>query len=150
MKAIRFFETSDHARTTRRHIPENSKFHSHRLENLKSYIVHICLHIGCIPNALFHIFHILLVLVFICNNIVTDLIKALPDNSSVNTVQHAAIDEAVFSMWSAPSSVGTTGLCNPFLSKGSVNTLPRIGPCYESGDVNNIGSVFHGVGAECL
>jgi hypothetical protein len=31
-------------------------------------------------------------------NIVTDLINALPGNSSVNTVQHATIDEAVFSV----------------------------------------------------
>jgi hypothetical protein len=30
-------------------------------------------------------------------NIVTDLINALPGNSSVNTAQHAAVDEAVFS-----------------------------------------------------
>jgi hypothetical protein len=56
---------------------------------------------------------------------VTDLIKDLPANSSVNTVQHAAIDEAVFFMLSAPSRRGTVGLCNPFLSNGSVNTLPR-------------------------
>jgi hypothetical protein len=59
------------------------------------------------------------------NYIVTDSINALPDNSSVNTVQHATIDEAVFSMPSAPSNVGTTGLCNSFRSNGSVNTLPR-------------------------
>jgi hypothetical protein len=31
-----------------------------------------------------------------------NLIRALPGNSSVNTVQHATIDEAVFSMSSAP------------------------------------------------
>jgi hypothetical protein len=31
-------------------------------------------------------------------NIVTDFINALPGNSSVNTVQHAAIEEAVFSV----------------------------------------------------
>jgi hypothetical protein len=30
--------------------------------------------------------------------IVTDLISALPANRSVNTVQHATVDEAVFSM----------------------------------------------------
>jgi hypothetical protein len=29
---------------------------------------------------------------------VTDLINALPGNSSVNTVQHATIEEAVFSV----------------------------------------------------
>jgi hypothetical protein len=59
------------------------------------------------------------------NHIVTDMINALLGNNSVNTVQHATIDEAVFSMSSAPSSGGTTGLCNSFLSNGSVNTLPR-------------------------
>jgi hypothetical protein len=31
-------------------------------------------------------------------NIVTDLNSALPGNSSVNTVQHTTIEEAVFSM----------------------------------------------------
>jgi hypothetical protein len=41
-------------------------------------------------------------------NIVTDLINALPGNSSVNTVQHATIDEAVFSMSSAPRPVLVT------------------------------------------
>jgi hypothetical protein len=51
--------------------------------------------------------------------------NALPGNSSVNTVQRATIDEAVFSTSSAPSRGGTTGLCNPVLSNGSVNTLPR-------------------------
>jgi hypothetical protein len=32
------------------------------------------------------------------NNNVTDLINALPGNSSVNTVQHATTEEAVFSV----------------------------------------------------
>jgi hypothetical protein len=67
--------------------------------------------------------------------IVTDLINALPGNSSVNTVQHWAIGEAVFFMSSAPSSGKTTGLCKPFRNNGSVNTFPRIRPCYDSGDV---------------
>jgi hypothetical protein len=31
-------------------------------------------------------------------NILTDLINALPGNSSVNTIQHATIEEAVFSV----------------------------------------------------
>jgi hypothetical protein len=44
-----------------------------------------------------------------------------------------------------------TGLYNPFLSNGSVNTFPRIGPCYENGDViSNRDGVFRGVCAECL
>jgi hypothetical protein len=32
------------------------------------------------------------------DNIVTDLINVLPGNSSVNTVQHATIEEAIFSV----------------------------------------------------
>jgi hypothetical protein len=39
---------------------------------------------------------------------VTDLINALPSNSSVNTIQQATIDEAVFSMSSAPRLVLVT------------------------------------------
>jgi hypothetical protein len=35
---------------------------------------------------------------FIFINTVTDLINALPGNSFVNTVQHATIEEAVFSV----------------------------------------------------
>jgi hypothetical protein len=58
------------------------------------------------------------------DNNVTDLINALPGNSSLNTVQLATIDEAVFSMSSALNSGGITGLCNPFLSNNWVNTLP--------------------------
>jgi hypothetical protein len=57
--------------------------------------------------------------------IVTDLINALPGNSSVNKVQHATIDEAVFSTSSALSSGETTGLCNPLLGTEEVHTLPR-------------------------
>jgi hypothetical protein len=41
--------------------------------------------------------------------IVTDLFNSLPGISSVNTVQHATIDEAVFSMLSAPSKVEQRG-----------------------------------------
>jgi hypothetical protein len=59
------------------------------------------------------------------NDIVKDLLNALTGSNSVNTVQHATIDEAVFSMSSAPSRGGTTGLCNPFLKIGSVNTFLR-------------------------
>jgi hypothetical protein len=36
------------------------------------------------------------------HNNVTDFINALPGNSFVNTIQHATIDEAVFSVSSAP------------------------------------------------
>jgi hypothetical protein len=38
-------------------------------------------------------------------HIVTDLIKALPEDGSVNKVQHAKIDEAVLSMLSTPRPV---------------------------------------------
>jgi hypothetical protein len=37
MEAIRCSETSDHTRSTRRHIPEDGILRSHRRENLKSY-----------------------------------------------------------------------------------------------------------------
>jgi hypothetical protein len=85
------------------------------------------------------------------HSIVTDLINALSGNSSVSTVQHTTIDKDVFSMSSAPRSGGRTGLCNPLLGNGSVNTFPRIGPCYESGDfINNRDGVFRGVRAEEL
>jgi hypothetical protein len=42
------------------------------------------------------------------DNIVTDLINALPGNSSVNSVQHAAIEEAVFS--AVPTDAPTDSL----------------------------------------
>jgi hypothetical protein len=38
-------------------------------------------------------------------DIVTDLINALPSNSSVNKVQHATINEVTFSMSSDPRPV---------------------------------------------
>jgi hypothetical protein len=48
-----FPETSVHTRTTRRHIPENIIVHSHRRENLKSYIrLHLSMTIFC-NNVLF-------------------------------------------------------------------------------------------------
>jgi hypothetical protein len=54
-------------------------------------------------------------------------------------------------MRSASSNSRLTGLCNPFLSNGSVNTFPHIGRCYESSEViNNRDGVFLGVCAECL
>jgi hypothetical protein len=42
------------------------------------------------------------------DDIVTDLISALPGNNSVNTAQLAAQDEVVFSMYSAPRPVLVT------------------------------------------
>jgi hypothetical protein len=38
-------------------------------------------------------------------SIVTDLINALPGNSSVNTVQHATIEEALFSVHPTDASI---------------------------------------------
>jgi hypothetical protein len=40
------------------------------------------------------------------DNIVTDLINALPGNSSVNTVQHGTTEEAVFSVSAVTSHRG--------------------------------------------
>jgi hypothetical protein len=39
MEAIRFSETSVHAKTARLHIPEYGILHSHRRQNLKAYII---------------------------------------------------------------------------------------------------------------
>jgi hypothetical protein len=39
MEAIHSPETSVHTRSTRRHIPEDGILHSHRREDLKSYII---------------------------------------------------------------------------------------------------------------
>jgi hypothetical protein len=86
--------------------------------------------------------------IIIC--IVTDLINALSDNSPVNMVQHATIDEAVCSMSLGPSSGRTMELCKPLLGNWSVNTFLHNGPCYESGDVINTNGVFCGVRAEEL
>jgi hypothetical protein len=61
------------------------------------------------------------ILILYCNG----FDQRVAGNNSVNTVQHAKIDEAVFSTSSAPSNDGTTGLCNPFLSNSSVYTLLR-------------------------
>jgi hypothetical protein len=38
LETIHSSETSIHTRSTRRHIPEDGVLHSHRYENLKSYI----------------------------------------------------------------------------------------------------------------
>jgi hypothetical protein len=39
------------------------------------------------------------------NNNITDLINALPGNSSVNMVQHATMEEAVFSVESTDAPI---------------------------------------------
>jgi hypothetical protein len=51
----------------------------------------LCLHNSCFEQ--------------ICHNIVTDLMNASPSNSSVNTVQHATIEEAVFSVDPTDASI---------------------------------------------
>jgi hypothetical protein len=60
----------------------------------------------------------------------------------VNTSKYATVQGKFFSMQSALSNSRTTELCNPFLSNGSANIFPRIGPYYESGDVINNRTVF--------
>jgi hypothetical protein len=42
-EALSSSETSVHTRTTKRNIPEDTILHSHRRENLKSYIVYLML-----------------------------------------------------------------------------------------------------------
>jgi hypothetical protein len=58
---------------------------------------------------------------------VTDLINALPGNSSVNTVKHATIDEAVFSMLSASRSSLLTDQSTRSLTRNvlSLWSVPR-------------------------
>jgi hypothetical protein len=53
---------------------------------------------------------------------VTDLIIALPGNSYVNTVQHATIDVAVFSMSSALSNSRNGVLCDQLIGYATVLT----------------------------
>jgi hypothetical protein len=65
-------------------------------------------------------------------HIVTDSINALPGNSYVNTVQHATIDEAVFSMSSASSNSRNRVLCDQLLGHATVLIIRLwllCGPC---------------------
>jgi hypothetical protein len=50
MEAIRSSETSVHTRSTRRQIPEDGILHSHRRENLKSYISLFRLKVRAVKN----------------------------------------------------------------------------------------------------
>jgi hypothetical protein len=64
--------------------------------------------------------------------IVTDLINALPGNSSVNTAQHATIDEVVFSMSSEPSNSRNGILCDQLVGYATVLKIKLgflCGPC---------------------
>jgi 7-cyano-7-deazaguanine synthase in queuosine biosynthesis len=59
--------------------------------------------------------------------IVTDFIKALLGNGSVNTSQHATIkEEAVLSMWSAPSNNRNWVLCDLLLGYATVLTIEEV------------------------
>jgi hypothetical protein len=53
-------------------------------------------------------------------DIVTDLINALPGSSSVNTVLYATIEEAMFSMSFAPSKSRNGVLCDQWLGYATV------------------------------
>jgi hypothetical protein len=44
-------------------------------------------------------------------------------------------------MWSAASNNRTTGLCNPFLSNGTVTTFPRTGRAVTSSTIQTVFSV---------
>jgi hypothetical protein len=55
--------------------------------------------------------------------IVTDVINALPGNSYVDTVKQATIDEAVFSILSAPSNSRNGILCDQLLRYATVLTI---------------------------
>jgi hypothetical protein len=146
-------------RTTRNYTSEYGSLHNHRCgkpnsSSLGSILSHrnsVHTLTPCILSIHYDIIHLCTPrceAIWITECTVTDLINAFPGNRSVNVVQHATTDEVVFYMWSAPSSGGTTGLCNTILDNGSVNTFPRIGPCCEIGDViNNRVGVFRGVRA---
>jgi hypothetical protein len=48
MESIRSSETSVHTRATRRHIPEDDILHSHRRENIRSYMFNfLCIRVYC-------------------------------------------------------------------------------------------------------
>jgi hypothetical protein len=58
-----------------------------------------------------------------CVNCITHLINALPGSSSVNMVHYATIEEAVFSMLSAPSNSRNRVLCDQLLGYATVLTI---------------------------
>jgi hypothetical protein len=64
-----------------------------------------------------------------CANIITDLINALPGNNYVNTVQHPTIDEAVFSISSAPSNSRNRVLSDQLIGYARVLTIELCFPC---------------------
>jgi hypothetical protein len=80
----------------------------------------------------------------LCKILLTDLINALPGNSSVNMVQHATIDKAVFYVVRTEQR-WNNGIMQP-VSKQRLGENLRV-----SGDViNNRDGVFRGVCAECI
>jgi hypothetical protein len=69
----------------------------------------------------------------------TDLINAVPGNSSVNTVQHATIDEAVVSMSSAPRPVLVTDQWTRNLTRDTVFSVGSVPMNYKSFQNNREG-----------
>jgi hypothetical protein len=78
MEAIPSSDTSVHTRTIWRHIPENGILHSHRCENLKSYMTYV-IHILCAQQSVDSF----------CINLVW--IMALQNESSVENTVHKSL-----------------------------------------------------------
>jgi hypothetical protein len=79
MEVIRTSETSAHTRSTRRHIPEDGILHSHRRENLKTYI-------------LFNYFSIIRLNRLVILESLLNVLSFLPDSINVKLYVNVQID----------------------------------------------------------